>query len=350
MRRFLALAHRWIGLGLGLIFFLVCASGSLLVWEDEVTDFLDRSLIIGSSTDSSLALIEKAAEEEIKGDERLVRFYLPPGKVRVQGSQGRRILYFNPNDGTFLGEGSQFMRQVEIFHRRLFLGDPGRWMTLVSATGVIFLVLSGIKLWWPISKKGWGQAFTVKLSMSKRRLLFDVHRVGGVIVALPLLLIVITGWNYSILSKPYRSTILKLTRAPVPSPALRTEIPGHHVTSLDDALAAARLAFPNTELSFVNYPKTPEDLVLIAMRHPWQPGGPGQSTVEFDLSTGKVRRQQNALQMPLGQQFISVWALPIHRGRAFGRPQQVLWALTCFMGMLLPLTGAWLWYCKGKKK
>ena len=398
MRRSLALAHRWTGLCLGLVFFLVCASGTLLVWEDEITDFLDRALITQSSQEArtqssqeartqssqgapsqsnqeartqsnqeartqsnqeaptqsnqptpSLTVIEKAVKAQLLPQEQIKRFYLPPGKVRVQGPEGRRILYFHPQDGRFLGEGSQRMRQVEIFHRRLFLGDTGRWITLVSATGVFFLLLSGLKLWWPINKKGWGQAFVIKGSGSRRRLFFDIHRVGGVIVALPLLLIVVTGWNYSKLARPYRSAIMTITAAPAPPARIKAKFPGKRVASLDDALLAAQDAFPEASLSFLDYPSSDSRLVEVAMRHPWEPGSMGNSAVEFDLSTGEVRRKTHALEMPLGHQLVSVWALPLHRGRAFGWPQRLLWMFVSIMGMLLPLTGAWLWYRKGKK-
>ncbi|MCA9779922.1 MAG: PepSY domain-containing protein [Candidatus Eremiobacteraeota bacterium] len=338
--------HRWLGLGCGLVFFVVCLSGSILLFEDGLSNFLDRSLIRETNRPVSLDLLRASAETQLREGEWIQRIYLPPGKVRVRGTEEMRHLYFSPEDATYLGEGNGFTRSVIKFHRSLFLSDFGRWITLTSCLFVITTLLSGVKLWMPNKWKRLGSALTIKRTGSRRRFLLDLHRVLGIFVVLPLLLIASTGLNYSMISDSLRQALFT-TLGEEPMPAPRAVEPSENAPlPLDRLVELAVDVYPEAELSCVELSKSPEESVKVRFRHPGQPGEFGQSNVMLHPRTGEVLRSLNAMELPAGQQFVYVWALPLHRGEAFGLLQTSLWFLVVLIGAGLPLTGAWLWYSK----
>ena len=346
MRSTLVKLHRWLGLGCGLVFLVVCLSGSLLIFEDEISHFLDRSLIERSQQPGSLDRLHNSAAAQLREGEWIQRIYLPSGKIRVRGGDEMRHLYFSSADATYLGEGNESMRSVIKFHRSLFLSDLGRWVTLASCLFVILTLLSGLKLWLPKGLKHLKSALTIKQSASKRRFILDVHRVLGVVVVLPLLLIASTGLNYSNISDTLRNGLFTAL-GERPGPAPKTVSPSNAVPlPLDRLVELATLVYPEAELSCIEFANSPEEAVKVRFRHPDQPGHFGQSNVMMDPRTGQVLRSLNAMELPIGHQFVYVWALPLHRGEVFGLPQRILWLMVVLIGAGLPLTGTWLWYTR----
>ncbi len=349
MRKTIVTLHRLFGLSLGLIVVVVCGTGALLSFEDEITSFLNRDLMHSSASAINPDALYSLVHDHLAPGEKVKRLHIPVGRVRVQGSDESRELFFHPQDGRYLGVGNPFMTKVLELHRTLLLSRTGRYLTLCSALGVIFLSLTGLKLWWPLKKQKLGKNFTIKTSGSKRRLLLDLHRVGGVFVALPFLLIALTGLNYSLISDAYRSLIHQVTRTPSPlAPLTVTASTAAQTLDFEQALLKAQKTFPNATITSIDPPKDASQPLTVRLRHPGQPDSFGRSTVEFDPFRGTILRATDATQIPLGYRFTSVWALPLHRGRAFGLPQQILWLLTALIGLSLPLTGAWLWRTKRK--
>lgn len=349
MRKTIVTLHRLFGLSLGLIVVVVCGTGALLAFEDEVTTFLNRSLIRSAGSPIGPDTLYSLVNDQLAPGEQIKRMYVPLGRVRIQGEGAGRELFFDPQDGKFLGVGNPFMSKVLELHRTLLLSRAGRWLTLISALGMLFLSLTGLKLWWPLKKHKLRQSFTIKTTGSQRRLFLDLHRVGGVFVVLPFLLIALTGLNYSLVSDAYRGLVHKVTRTPAPPvPLAISHSTAVAILSLEQALIKAQETFPDATITSIDPPKDSSQPLTVRLRHPGQPDTFGRSTVEFDPYRGTTLRATDATQLPMGYRFTSVWALPLHRGRAFGLPHQLLWLLTALIGVTLPMTGAWLWWNKQK--
>lgn len=350
MRAALRLLHRALGLLFGAVFLAVCLSGAILVFEDELIDALDREMIVrsGSAMDADqfyLATLAKLGEGE-----QVKRLYVPLGKVRVKGASEQRILYFDPRDGRYLGQGTRVLDQVLAFHRRLLLSEPGRWITLCSALSALALVLSGLQLWWPRSSSRLRSHFRIKTDGSRRRFLFDLHRVGGVASAAIILILVVTGLNYSKVSGPYRTglSVVSGGSAALPSPP-RVPLGEGTLASLKGALDKAQSEFPGYQVTSVDPPQSPEEPLTIRLRGPGQPGDFGRTVVYLNPWSGEVLGKLDASQLNPAQSWVNVWALPIHRGRAFGPLHQLLWLVGALVGAMLPLTGAWLWWNKRRR-
>jgi uncharacterized iron-regulated membrane protein len=346
MRASFVKLHRALGLFCGAVVFLVCLSGALLSFQDELTQVLNRDLIHESDVQVSAQEMLISAQAQLLDGEFVHSIYLPLGKVRVQGPSGKRILFFHPADGRFLGQGSKIFVWVLALHRNLLLTDFGRWLTLTSCLALIGLLISGWKLWWPRKLSKISKGLRIKTTASRRRLVFDLHRVLGIFISIPLLMIAVTGLNFTKIKGVYRDTIVSLTRAePIPAPKPVGQL-GPERLSLDQALAISMEVFPQATATAIQLPGTPDGPLNIRFRHPSQPGTYGRSNVVLHPETGEILRSLNGMEMSFGQQLIHVWAFPLHRGRVFGLLHQLLWAVVALLGASLPVSGFWLWYTR----
>jgi uncharacterized iron-regulated membrane protein len=115
--------------------------------------------------------------------------------------KGLKVAYINPYTGKVLYKGSynkQFFQQVRNLHRFLLLDKAGKIVTGISCSICLFLVCSGIILWWPANKKAIKQRFKIKWNASAKRLTWDLHTVSGFYLSFFLLVITLTGlvWSY----------------------------------------------------------------------------------------------------------------------------------------------------------
>lgn len=349
MRKQFVLLHRWLGLIAGAVVFLVCLSGSLLVFEEPIENVLNGRYLQSLPIDITWQQLSEAAQAQLRDGESLRRLYLPPGRVQVRGRGGNRDLFFSTQDATYLGEGTRVMEQVLNLHRRLLLGNVGRWFTLTSCLFFLGLMTSGIKLWLPAKWSKWKSGFQIQSKASRRRFMLDLHRVVGICVALPFLMVALTGLNYSLLSKPLRAMVLAVTAAgPEGSPAVPSQPLLDRPLTLDGAVEVARAVFPEAQLSCLETMEKPSGCLKVRFHHPGQLGEFGQSFVMVYLPTGEVLQTYNAVQQGLGRRMVTEWALPLHRGEAFGLVHRLLWVLLALAGALMPVTGYWLWWKKKK--
>ena len=232
----LATLHRWLGVGLGVWFALVGFSGALLVWRDEVDAWLNPQLFglksgtrsSGTSAGTAVAgssngpaataaqpldierVLDLAHGELALG--RVDRIHLPaapgePWRLQVRASRsrvesGRIEAFIDSQSGDLLGrrrlEGFSLapehaMRTLYEFHRNILLGEPGS--DFVGLAGLLLLgsTVTGSVLAWPRTRERLLRLLSVSWRANATRVLFDLHRVGGVLIALVLLLTTLTG-------------------------------------------------------------------------------------------------------------------------------------------------------------
>ena len=345
-RATLAKIHRFLGLTLGLVFALMCCTGMILALEDDLVDYLDRDLK-QSGTFQSLEKVYLAASQQLQPGERVGRIYLQTNSVRIQSKSPSRILYFDLEDGHYLGQGTQFLNNVLYLHRQLLLGNFGRMFTMSTALALLFLTPSGLSMWWPRKLKNLSKNLKIKTGGSKRRLLFDIHRVGGAYVAVPLFLIALTGLNFSLLKSPYQSAVYFLTGSgPLPKPA-PVEASDNSPISFQQAIKISQQALPRATPTELHPPAKAGSPIVVRLL---QPGAAGPSIVTMHPTTGEILLTQDTETMPLGHKLTRTWLYPFHSARLFGRPHQLLWILVVLTGLLLPLTGIRLWWTKRARK
>jgi len=359
-RKWWRLCHRYLALSLGLAFALIGLTGSLSVYREELDTLLNPRLSIGNPTSPALSLDKiiasvRAAHPDRHGAWTLELPRTPDGvitawfdnpKESVDAFYAPLMVSINPYTGAIIDSrfwGQTLATWLLDMHTQLLLDGFGR-DTLAVLGGLLMLsVLSGLYLWWP----GWRQlpgAFGLRHDAGLMRLLFDLHKLLGLISSTLLLLLAFTGLHLA-----YPSLLESLTAASGmghgdAGPNVRsTAIPNDRPVSLSEAIVVARGPFPSSEVRRITTPVGELGTYRINLRqrqeinqhHPF-------TAVWVDRWSGQIRDVQNPSKFSAGQTF-TTWLWPLHTGEAFGAGGRSLWFFAGLMPALLFASGLLHW-------
>ncbi|SFT66996.1 Uncharacterized iron-regulated membrane protein [Algoriphagus locisalis] len=203
--------HLWLGLSSGLVVFIVAVTGCIYAFQAEIKDLTYSFLHVEPEDKAVLppSEISKIAEEAYP--EGHLHALLYPNKEKSvqaiffsygEGNDHYQIAYINPYSGEVLKlkeEYADFFRIVLDGHFYLWL-PPEIGQPVVASFTLIFLfmVISGLILWWPKKKKNLNQSLKIKWSARWRRKNYDLHQVLGFYVMTFALVFAITGlvWGF----------------------------------------------------------------------------------------------------------------------------------------------------------
>ena len=106
-RKFINDAHLWMGIGSGIILFLVCLSGTVLTFEEEIKSLFAKEFVVADSTGSPLPMKELS---ESLSKEGIVTNVTIPAKtkeafkfsVKTSPKERRGTTFFvNPYSGEY---------------------------------------------------------------------------------------------------------------------------------------------------------------------------------------------------------------------------------------------------------
>jgi len=77
------------------------------------------------------------------------------------------------------------------------LEEKGEWITGISALLFLSMIITGIVIWWPTSKKQRREKFTLKKNVHWKKRNYDLHSVLGFYASWFILFTVLTGLIWS---------------------------------------------------------------------------------------------------------------------------------------------------------
>lgn len=341
LRRTALTVHRWISLGAAIFWLLQALTGIAIVFHWEVTD----AGIAGPARPTSLA-----------GLERRIDALAPPGSgvrinsvwttasgsdrynISVEDAAGEERSIRVAGDGTELhtsrdGDTSVIGWLVG-FHHDL-LGSWGSWIVAISGVLLCTNLILGIVTAWP--RRGtWRQALRPATRGPAAARLYSWHRALGLWVAVPALVIALTG------------TLLKfeggfgdlIGAQPVSLPA---NPPAGPPVGFATAAGAALAAIPGSTLTAVTWPKPDDATYTIRLRAPGEiRRGYGASVVLVDANTGTVRGTYPIAQADAARGFMSA-LFPIHTGEAGGTLGRLLSVAIGLWLVTMIVAGTLLW-------
>jgi len=212
--------HRWLGIITGLIVLLLSITGCLFVFQYEITNWYRSEMVYvdqNSITNDRMPvtqLYKKTADAlklenlpyglvTYKNPERtwtaLQYSYQPDSWTYMGMAKEYKTAYINPYNGQVQGvanEKTDFFQIVKGLHWSLLLATPiGQpivtWITVIF----IFLLITGMVLWWPKkwNKAGRQRSFKIKWGSTWRRVNYDLHNVLGFYFLIIALIIAFTG-------------------------------------------------------------------------------------------------------------------------------------------------------------
>jgi uncharacterized iron-regulated membrane protein len=218
LRKVLFWMHLTAGVTAGLVIFVMSVTGVLLTYERQVTEWADGYHVEPPSPAAGRLGVEAlaaAAREGRTGALTSITLRADPHAPAAFSFGRDGTVFVDPYTGSVLGEGSararSFFRSVTDWHRWLAAsGDSrpvGRAITGAANLLFLFIVLSGIVIWWP---KGLAWKRLRPITLFQRGLTakardFNWHNVFGFWSAIPLVFVVAGG---VVISYPWASDLV----------------------------------------------------------------------------------------------------------------------------------------------
>jgi uncharacterized iron-regulated membrane protein len=364
-RKVLFWTHLTAGVTAGLVILVMSVTGVLLTYERQITEWADGFSVTPPTPDTRPLGVEQLtaiARDGGRGELASITLRAEPAPAAFSFGRGP-IVFLDPYTGKVLGEGSSrarsFFRAVTDWHR--WLGQSGDARPLARAlTGaanliLLFIVLSGIYLWWPKNLRLQHlrpiTAFQGGLASKARD--FNWHNVFGFWSALPLAFVVASG---VVMSYPWANDLVyRLAgsepprRGPAPGrpgpggpgAEARTAAAKPEVTlaGLDRAWATAQGQMSGWRTATLRVPTSLE--APFSFGFDTSSGARRPSTraqVVVDRRTGEVLRREPYASQPRGQK-VRGWLRFIHTGEAFGAFGQTVAGLASAGAVMLVWTG-----------
>ena len=379
VRKLFKKLHLWLSLPFGLIIMTTCLTGALLVFEKEITELVrhDSYTIPVRKTQSlSLQSLLERVARETPDSVQITSVTIPSDFRRaytVGLSKPRRAgVLVDPYTGKIVGQSGRlpFFTTVRELHRWLLNSMKpdsegifwGRVIVGTSTLLFVFILLTGLFLWWPKKLKGVGKRLKISLRQGRQRLLTDLHTVGGVYVFVLLLAMAMTGLTWSF--EWYRTGFYKVFGAEIAEAGKGDKGPKkdkHKDVPREEGAEQAKLPASYIyweevvsyviEVSEADYPeitvKDGEVEVPLA--------GLGNSraadSFRFDKKTGQVT-EYKAYREAKRDKKLRGWIYSIHTGAWGGLFTRICYFLAALFGASLPLTGYYIFYQRkwGKKR
>lgn len=354
--------HKWLGLISGLIVFIVCITGCIFCFHDEIKDITRKEWRLVEPENKSFilpsVLKERAKEIAPKNKASMVSYY---GKNRAAivytySDTENLYLYFNPYTGKYLkteNPKTDFFIIVEYIHLYLLLPDYIGKHIIGGATIIfILLLISGIIQWWPKRRSDLKRSFTVKWSAKWRRVNYDWHNTSGFYIAIIAAIIAITGLTFTYewvgdgIYKTFNFGGDKTaeTKTPVID---TTKFNSNSLVAVDRAFIETMKFQPQAEMCFVTFPQQKGDIIGTGA-YPHTLRYDHQSNYYFHPSDGKLIQSDPYHKKSLGLQVVEM-NYGIHTGQILDLPGKIIAFIISLIAAALPVTGFVIWYGRKNK-
>lgn len=274
------------------------------------------------------------------------------GAVKKEGRGGGKQAYVNPYTGKiieFYSYQKTWYYTMFALHRWLLGGDIGKMVVGVCTLIFLFIILTGIILWWPKTRNILMQRLKLKWDGGWKRLNHDLHIVLGFYAAIFLFIFSFTGlaWSFEWFNKG----IYTVTNSPMqaPKPPESVVAAGQQAISFDAALQQVQSKAPGAIYYALMAPKDTAAAFMVTLL-PANAGHESATTSYYlDQYSGAVLKSQTFAERNLGQRVRSSFK-PIHTGSIFGMPSKVIAFITCLLGVTFPITGVIMWLNRIRKK
>ena len=373
MKQLFRKLHLWLSVPFGIIITLICFSGAMLVFEDEVSQWFNPSLYrVEKVGDAPLPVEQLAARAaatlpegvEVQG---VTIFPDPERACQVSLSKPRRAaLFIDQYTGEVKGRSERlpFFTTMFSLHRWLLGSRPDDggifWGKIIVGTSTLLFVIvliSGVVIWWPRSIKGLRNS--LKLKIRNSRLWHSLHVAGGMYVLLLLLVMALTGLTWSF--GWYRTGFYKAFGVELQQnggSGSRGGGNGNHANGGNHSGRSGnhRGGKPQTDDKFLHWQKVYETLAASNPDNISITISSGSATVannhfgntrgsdryKFDARTGEITESNAYADLPKSGK-IRGWIFSTHTGSFGGIATRILWFLAALLGATLPITGYYLW-------
>jgi len=350
--------HRYLGLLVGLILIVVGLTGSLLVFQHEIDQWMiqqqfgevipqEERVPMEVAVNNVKTAYEERPELKISGvntspkNSSYIFQLQAPNKKRTQ-------VFVDPYTGKILGSRQRESGIIDLtfkLHYQLLAGETGRIIVGISALFMVILSITGVALW-----SGWRKlisGFKIKWNAHPKRVNYDIHKVAGIVTAVFLGVIAFTGfcWNFYDFAKP---AIYAVTFSPKPPEPVSVPIAVQVPIEIGEILQRAETALPGAETTYISFPTEPEEAFTFYKKQPQETTDFGNSAVYLDQYSGEILYVQDGLKPSLGDRIFNSFS-PLHYGTFGGLPTRIFYLFVGLAPLILSVTGFVMWWYRKRK-
>ena len=188
VRRAIFQIHLWTGIGVGVYLLMICLTGSVLVYRNELFQaFSPEPVIVAGSGQSLTPEGLTGAARRVYPDYEVTNVRMgdtPNHAVEISLTDGDETMrrLFHPYTGVDLGDplpvGYRASAWMLDLHDNLLGGRTGRKLNGIGAFFFIVLAVTGTVIWWP-GVRNWRRSLTPDLRANWRRLSWSLHSAFG---------------------------------------------------------------------------------------------------------------------------------------------------------------------------
>ena len=367
MRKFFAKLHLWLSIPFGIIIALVCLTGAILVFENEIMQLCYPTRYYVEEVKGEPlppAELMAAARKQLPDSIPIngLRVFPDPERTYQVVLPGKKAAAFiDPYTGKLTGmdDGQGFFMQTMRLHRWLldnFKRDGsfswGKNLVGYATLALAVILLSGLAIWWPRNRKMLHNRLKIQTRKGWFRFFYDLHVSGGFYATLLLLALTLTGltWSFGWYRNAFYAAFGVETTAggqeKKASPSGKNKCPAGKpdYTQWSTVLAELQSRYPRynsitlqdgkASVSYARYGNTR-----------------GSDNYTFDPKTGEITGMQLYRDLPKSGK-IRGWIYSVHVGTWGGLTTRILSCLASLLGAIFAVTGYYFWFRKqrGKKR
>lgn len=360
LKKWFGKIHLWLGLGTGLVIFIVAITGALWTFESEISDWLyDYRKVTPHSTPYLLpSQLKTFATNHFKGFPIQGIDYSGKDRAVILSSWGTKNgeeyhihAYLNPYTGEVLHieSGHSFFDIIIELHVNLMLGEIGGHIVDFATLFFVVLLITGIILWWPKNKAAAQQRFWFKWKegLKWKRKNYDLHNILGFYSSFVIIFVAITGlaWGFEWVNKGiYYAATLGAPYKDWSEPKSPSDSTKVALASVEDRVLRQTItAYAQPYASISIYTPDTRAGAIAAYIYPSKNVYHNGSSYYYDQRTGKPILEEHFAQMNNGEKARSMY-YDIHVGKILGLTGQLLVFFASLITASLPITGFYIWW------
>lgn len=345
--------HLYLSLPFGIVITLICFSGAMLALEKDVAPSAQRHLLyVAPTSEARLPLDQllKQTQATLPEDVKITGATVFADSLRSYkfslSKPHKASTYVNPYTGEVLGSPQRAPFFATMFKLHRWLLGPARaadgsigWGKLLVGTSTllfVFILLTGLIIWWPKSTRALRASLKIPVSRGRRPFLHGLHLSGGALSLVLLLLMATTGLTWSF--KWYKDGLFALLGATTETAPNKTPSP----KARKQTDFAWQQALENVKLVATDF----QEISLKPQSATVKKGGWGNSRAadQYALNPQGVVTTFTPYEATPYSRKISGWIFTLHTGTFAGIFGKWLWCIVALVGATLPLTGYYLWW------
>lgn len=348
IRSALKTLHLWLGLSLGLVLALVMLAGSVLLFEEPLLAASHPELV--SRTLPDLDTQGRALDALLRSPvgKQLRSVTVPDAELPVwgAGAKGGDRYYFDATSGELLlhrVKSRDVLLTLLDWHTHLLGGEVGETILGVVACTGLFMLFSGVWLYWPGRQRALKHLKPHANPPVLRWASF--HRFVGV-AALPLLVVMIGTGTTMAYRGAVRTGLMAMSGEKSARPPT---LPMADAIDWAAVLVHAQAAAPDAQLTRLMLPSKGNGTLVMRIRRPGEWNLVGRSSLWLDPSTATVVGGDDATKLGTGGRLANA-LFPIHSAAVGGVAWRIVACVTGMLPMFLWVTGLLFWRARKKRR